>query len=260
MKLKLALVMAALSTGSFAETTVSEKEYNLPHCSKPVASVMVGNITCKSGACQPGAGGDGRASGLMAMAQLASGQSESTFPALGDGLSAMLVTALKETGCFDIQEREAMDELAKELALVGKKVEVQQADFMISGAITSVSMSTQRKAIGGGYIPVIGAFSSTKKTADLGMDIKIIDVNKAKVVDSKTFQGNNETSSYSLGGAGFGGGFGLVGGLSNIRGTPMEDVVRDVLARVASFSSMKLIDTTGTKDVEIISPISAKKG
>jgi hypothetical protein len=35
-----------------------------------------------------------------------------------------------------------MDALAKELALVGKTVEVQQADFMISGVITSISMST----------------------------------------------------------------------------------------------------------------------
>ena len=32
-----------------------------------------------------------------------------------------------------------MDALAKELALVGKTVEVQQADFMISGVITSIS-------------------------------------------------------------------------------------------------------------------------
>ena len=88
--------------------------------------------------------------------------------------------------------------------------------------------------------------------------IKIIDVNKAKVVDSKTFQGNNETSSYSLGGAGFGGGFGLVGGLSNIKGTPMEDIVRDVLARVASFSSMKLIETKGVTDVVITNPVVKK--
>jgi curli biogenesis system outer membrane secretion channel CsgG len=235
---------------------VNEKEYNLPKCSKPIASVMVGNMSCKSAACQQGAADVGRSNALMAMAaQMASGQSESTFPAIGDGLKAMLTTAMKETGCFDIQEREAMDELA----LVGKTVEVQQADFMISGAITSISMSTLKKAVGGGYIPIVGAFSTTKKTADLGMDIKIIDVNKAKVVDSKTFQGNNETSSYSLGGAGFGGGFGLVGGMSNIKGTPMEDIVRDVLARVALFSSMKLIETKGVTDVVITSPIVKKR-
>ena len=259
MKYKIALIIATVSTSAIAETTVNEKEYNLPKCSKPVASVMVGNISCKSAACQQGTADAGRSNALMAMAQMASGLSESAFPAIGDGLKAMLTTALKETGCFDIQEREAMDELAKELALVGKTVEVQQADFMISGAITSISMSTQKKAVGGGYIPIVGAFSTTKKTADLGMDIKIIDVNKAKVVDSKTFQGNNETSSYSLGGAGFGSGFGLVGGMSNIKGTPMEDIVRDVLARVASFSSMKLIETKGVTDV-VITRKKKKKG
>jgi curli biogenesis system outer membrane secretion channel CsgG len=257
MKFKMAMVIAAISTSAIAETTVSEKEYNLPQCSKPIASVMVGNISCKSAACQQTAADTSRGNALMAMAQMASGQSESTFPAIGDGLKAMLTTALKETGCFDIQEREAMDELAKELALVGKTVEVQQADFMISGAITSISMSTQKKVVGGGYIPIVGAFSTTKKTADLGIDIKIIDVNKAKVLDSKTFQGNNETSSYSLGGAGFGG-VALVGGLSNIKGTPMEDIVRDVLARVASFSSMKLIETKGVTDVVMTNPIVKK--
>ncbi|MEN9450168.1 MAG: Curli production assembly/transport component CsgG, partial [Pseudomonadota bacterium] len=69
---------------------------------------MVGNMSCKSAACQQGAADVGRSNALMAMAaQMASGQSESTFPAIGDGLKAMLTTAMKETGCFDIQEREA---------------------------------------------------------------------------------------------------------------------------------------------------------
>ena len=55
MKFKMALIIAAVSTSALAETTVSEKEYNLPKCSKPIASVMVGNISCKSAACQQGA-------------------------------------------------------------------------------------------------------------------------------------------------------------------------------------------------------------
>ena len=98
MKFKMAMVIAAISTSAIAETTVSEKEYNLPQCSKPIASVMVGNISCKSAACQQTAADTGRGNALMAMAQMASGQSESTFPAIGDGLKAMLTTALKETG------------------------------------------------------------------------------------------------------------------------------------------------------------------
>jgi curli biogenesis system outer membrane secretion channel CsgG len=103
-------------------------------------------------------------------------------------------------------------------------------------------MSTERSSIGGGFIPIIGGFTRTTQTADIGMDMKIIDVNRAKVVESKTFVANNETSSTKWGGAAFGGiGFGG-GGMSSIKGTPMEPIVRDILARVASFASTRLVD------------------
>lgn len=254
----LAVMTATLAGTAVAETTITEKDYNLPRCTKPIASLMVGNLTCKSAGCQANAGANDRAGGLAALAAMASGESEGSFPGIGDGLSAMLTTALKETGCFDIQEREALEELKKEMALVGKTVEAQQSDYMITGAVTSISMSTKRKQLGGGYVPIIGAFSTTKKTADLGLDIKIIDVSKATVVDSKTFAANNETSSWSMGAGAFGGGMGALGGMSNIKGTPMEDVVRDILARVASYSSLKLVDAKGVTDVQIINPVQKK--
>ena len=40
MKFKMAMLITAISTSAIAETTVNEKEYNLPKCSKPIASVM----------------------------------------------------------------------------------------------------------------------------------------------------------------------------------------------------------------------------
>jgi curli biogenesis system outer membrane secretion channel CsgG len=139
------LMLASAGHASADSTTTGEKDYVLPKCSRPVASVMVGQLTCKSAACQPVSTQDPRAGGLMALAALASGNSSVSFPGVGEGMSAMLTTVLKETGCFEIQEREALDELNKELALVGKKVEVQQADFMITGAITSINLSTEKK-------------------------------------------------------------------------------------------------------------------
>ncbi len=256
----LTLAMAVVSGAVYADsTTTSEKDYALPKCNKPVASVMVGQLTCKSAACQTNTNQDPRASGLMALAALASGNSSVSFPGVGEGMSAMLTTVLKETGCFEIQERETLDELNKELALVGKKVEVQQADFMITGAITSINLSTEKKQFAGGWIPILGSISTTTKTADLGLDIKVIDVNKAKLLEGKTFTGNNETSSYSFGAAAFGPGMGALGGMSNIKGTPMEDVVRDVLVRVASFSSKALVAAKGLTDVEMTNPVVAKK-
>lgn len=262
MRTRTLALSAALSIGQVAafadSTTTSEKDYALPKCSKPVASVMVGNLTCKSAACQP-VSQDQRAGGLMALAALASGTSTVSFPGVGEGMSAMLTTVLKETGCFEIQERESLDELNKELALVGKKVEVQQADFLITGSITSINLSTEKKQFAGGWIPVLGSISTTTKTADLGLDIKVIDVNKAKLLEGKTFTGNNETSSYSFGAAAFGPGMGALGGMSNIKGTPMEDVLREVLVRVASFSSKALIAAKGITDVEMTNPVVAKK-
>ncbi|KGM38714.1 hypothetical protein JY96_21310 [Aquabacterium sp. NJ1] len=251
-----ACALACFAAASFAAestTVTNEKDYALPKCSKPVATVMVGQVTCKSSSCQAPTQ-DPRASGLMALAQLASGSSSSTFPGIGDGMTAMLTTVLKETGCFEIQEREALEELKKEMALVGKTVEVQQAEYMITGAITSISMSTEKKQFAGGFIPILGSISTTTRQAELGMDIKVIDVSKAKVMEAKTFTGNNETSSTSWGAAAFGPGMGALGGMSSIKGTPMEDVVRDVLTRVASYTSKTVVSAKGVTDVQMVMP------
>lgn len=234
------VALAAQSASALADsTTVSEKDYQLPKCDKPIASVVVGKISCKAATCQAqDAGGNSQ---LAALARLAAQQNQANFAGIGDGMAAMLTTALKETGCFSIQERDEMDDVAKELALVGKKVEVEQADFMISGSITSINMSTERKSLGGGVIPVLSAFHRTTKTADLGVDMKIIDINHAKILESRTFEANNQTTNTSFGAAAWGG-LGLVGGsMSSIKGTPMEPIMRDVLARVAVFASTKLV-------------------
>ncbi len=236
----IAVALALHSACAYADsTTVTEKDYQLPKCDKPVASVVVGKISCKAATCQAQDGGGN--SQLAVLARLAAQQSQANFAGIGDGMAAMLTTALKETGCFSIQEREEMDDVARELALVGKKVDVEQADFMISGSITSINMSTERKSLGGGVIPVLSAFHRTTKTADLGVDMKIIDINHAKVMESRTFEANSQTTNTSFGAAAWGG-FGLVGGgMSSIQGTPMEPIMRDVLARVAVFASTKLV-------------------
>lgn len=146
----------------------------------------------------------------------------------------------------------------KELALVGKKMEVQQADFMISRAITSISMSTERKQLGGGFIPIVGMISTTKRTAEIGLDMKVLDVNRGRVVEARTFQANNETSSSSMGAGGVGPGFGLVGSMQSLKGTPMEAIVRDMLTQVASFTASRMVKARQTAGdaVPVIAPAS----
>lgn len=233
----IALVALPFSAQSADGTTVTTRTYDLPRCNKPVASVMVGKLACKAAACQP------HPQSNHPLVQLAMAQQQGpNLTTVGDGMAAMLTTVLKETGCFDLQDREAMEEMAKELALVGKKMEVQQADFMVTGAITSISMVTEKSRLGGGVIPIVGLISKTTQNAEIGLDVKVLDVNRGRVVEAKTFQANNQTSSTSFGGAGVGPGVGLVGGMQSLKGTPMESIVRDVLAQVASFTATRMVE------------------
>lgn len=234
-----ALALAPLGAAWAAEPQAgTPKAFELPHCEKPVASVMVGKLHCKAAACQPAPKTDHPLAAIM-RAQ----QQGPDLSAAGEGMAAMLTTLLKETGCFEIQDREALEEMARELAMVGKTVQVQQANFMISGAITSIGLATERSSIGGGLIPVIGAISTTKQTAELALDVKVLDVNRARVVEAKTFQSNNASSSVTLGGLGASRGVLMGGAFQSIKGTPMEGVVRHVLAQVASFTATRLLES-----------------
>jgi curli biogenesis system outer membrane secretion channel CsgG len=244
--MKHTLLFAALAASSAAHaadpaTRVDQKHYELPQCDVPVARVVVGELKCKSAGCEAGSQANDPVSGLERLARAASGNASVAYPGIGDGMGAMLTTALKQTGCFDIQEREALDELREELALVGKTVEAEQAEFMISGAITAIGTSTQSKSFGGGLIPVVGSIAKTKQHSELALDLRIIDVERAKVVSSETFVADNTTSSTSWGGAAWAGIGGMVGGMSNLKGTPMESIVRDVLVRAASYASNGIV-------------------
>ncbi len=119
----------------------------------------------------------------------------------------------------------------------GNQIEVQQADYVISAAITELDFDTRVKSFGGGMIPVIGSVQRKTQRAALGMDVKIVDVNRARVLDARTFVADSSTSSTSLGGFGWGPGFTLVGGLSRFRSTPMKAVIRDLLTQVAAHSA-----------------------
>lgn len=263
MKRYFGLALLALSSVAAAAdgTVVSEKDYALPTCPHPIASVMIGAISCKSPGCQTMEGAQNGIAMLMQMAQEANGGATSGFPGIADGFGAMLTTALQKTGCFDIQDRESIAELRKEMELVGRPFEPEPADFLISGAITSISMTTKRRAFGGGYIPVVGAVASKKANAELSLDLKITEMTHGKLLAASTFVGNNQTSSMTVGGAFGGGNGGLIGLGSNVKGTPMEDVVRDVLIRAAAYTSTQIIalktPAAGAPPVAVSTPTDA---
>lgn len=230
-KLSLLAVLCSSSV-VFADEdiTAKEKQYQLPKCATPAKSIAIGKLQCKAASCNANSAGANQNSLIGQLTTLASGSAGgASFSGIGDGLADMLLTSLKATNCFDIQEREALEDLRKEMEASGKKLELETADFMISGSITSIGMDKKNTNLGMGFLPVLSAINTSTTSANLAMDIRVIDTKKAKVLTSKTFEANSEKSSWSFGGMAGYGGVGFGGALQSLKGTALEDVARQAI-------------------------------
>ncbi|MCO5977798.1 CsgG/HfaB family protein [Ideonella oryzae] len=198
----------------------------LAHCDAPVASVMVGKMQCKAANGNNGGAGACGLAALLQMADAANG-GLSNVSGIADGIKDVLVTALSESGCFEVQDREQLDEIAKELELAGKKVQTQQAEFLISGAVTQIDVSTENKSFGAGLPPFVGSIGTKTQKAAVALDMKLVCVETAKVVASKRATASTEDSSFSVGGFG--------GSLSSLKGTNLEAVTKDAIVQSVNF-------------------------
>ena len=244
--------LVLLPTLCLAETSeVLEREIAVPKCVRPAARVMFTEFKCKSADCSSTAGQqdprqyrwwEHRSGGIV---------SQPSYSGVGTGMTDMLATALTQTGCFDVQERAALDELNKELALVGKKIEAEAADYMVTGSITSLGFEQSSTGLGGlsflkgpiGFLAGSVDFKNSK--VHMNMDLRVIDIKRAKIIASKTFQANNQKNGFGLSGLGWGGGVGLGGSHASISGSPLEEVARDLLVRATSF----LAETIAAKNI-----------
>lgn len=221
------------------ETEVNEREYAVPKCNKPVAKIMFTEFKCKSSECYGGGGQSAGNSSWWNPGHV----STPNYGAIGSGLGEMLGTALSQTGCFEVLERAALDEVRKELEINGVKLETDTADYIVTGSITSIGFEQSATGVGalvGKWVPALGGAEFKKTKAHLNLDLRIVDAKRAKIVASKTFQGNNEKTGFGLGGAAFVG-IGVLGGNhASISGTPLEEVARDVLVRSTSFVADQL--------------------
>lgn len=231
----LALTLPALAHAAEVATPV------LPKCDQPLASVMVGKMQCKAANCGSGNQAGSGASGIAALLQMvnAANGGATNVTGVADGIKDVLVTALSESGCFVVQDREQMDEIAAELARAGKTVQAQQADYLISGAVTQIDVTVDNKSFGGGFIPFIGSVGTKTQKAEVALDMKLVDVNTAKVVASKRSAASTEDSSFSIGGLGGatlgGAGFGFGGSLASFKGTNLEAVTKVAIVQSVAF-------------------------
>jgi curli biogenesis system outer membrane secretion channel CsgG len=229
---------AALVCGfSFAQAPVETADTSGTarlHCDKPVAKVMVGKLTCKAASCNSASAGNGNP--IMALLAAAG---QPNVSGIGDGIKDMMTTALQNSGCFEVMDRDAMDEIKKELAAAGLPMVTEAADFLVTGSLTQIEMEKSSTNFGWGLIPVIGSIGMTTQKASVGLDLRLVSVASAKVVGSKRIESSTEDSSFGVGGIGFGtaGGalVGFGGSFSSLKGTSLEKVTRDAIYKATDF-------------------------
>jgi curli biogenesis system outer membrane secretion channel CsgG len=237
---------------------VREREISVPKCVSPVAKVVVSEIKCKSADCSSGAGQqDPRRYRWWEYVGVGNAVDHPTYTGVGAGMTDMLSTALSQTGCFEVMERAQLDEINSELALVGKKVQAEAADFMITGSITSLGFEQSSSGLGGlaglfsGPLAIVAGSVDWKKTkVHMNIDLRVVDVNKAKLVGSRTFQADNQRKGFGVSAMGWAG-IGLGGSHASIKGSPLEEVARDLLVRSTVFVTDELAGAKVTERVTL---------
>jgi len=257
MKIKLwfAILLCAPALCIAETSEVSERQIDVAKCASPAAKVVFTEFKCKSADCSSGAGQhDPR---QYRWWERSGTVSQPSYTGVGTGMTEMLATALTQTGCFDVQERAQLDEINKELALIGKSVEAEAADYMITGSITSLGFEQSSTGLGGlGFLPgplrlLAGSVDFKKSKVHMNIDIRVVDVRRARIIASRTFQANNEKNGFGLSALGWGGGVGLGGSHASISGSPLEEVARDLLVKSTSFLTEAIAKKNITEHVAI---------
>jgi curli biogenesis system outer membrane secretion channel CsgG len=228
------ILTAAITLACGAAFAQSVEAAAPAHCDKPIAKVMIGNLSCKAASCNNASAGS---SNPLAALLAAAGQPN--VSGIGNGIKDMMTTALQSSGCFEVMDRESMEEIRKELTLAGKTMETEAADFLIAGSVTQIDMEKTSANFGWGLIPGIGSIGRTTQKASLGLDLRLVSVDTGKVLSTKKIESSMEDSSFGIGGLGFGmGGAGLVGfggAFSSLKGTSLEKVTSDAIYKATDF-------------------------
>ncbi len=214
------------TSGEYAKD-IKERKLELPKCSKPLGTVVARSFKCKAAACQGG--------------RLVFGNTyiQLSPQALGDGLADMLVTALAQTGCFKVLEREALQEIQEELKMLGiqPKQTLKGADFLIIGSVTALELNASGMGGGGVVIPLpIGGLGikAGKNKAHIGLDLRIVRVRDAEILSAKTVEGKSERWKFGLGAGGLLGSTIAGGWFEAFKNTPLEEATRDLIARAVT--------------------------
>jgi len=155
----------------------------------------------------------------------------------GRGMKDMLATALFQSNRYILLERERMAAVEAERARRKPKTEIEDADIIITAAITGFDPGTSGVggALGGVMGGMLGGVAGAVKTARVTMDLRVIDVDTGRVIAATSVEGK----STSVGGGLAGVGGPLGGGLTGFAKGPMETAIRDMIRASVDFIAQR---------------------
>lgn len=220
-----AALLATMAGPALADTAGTAQVPNM--CPSVVATVMVGKMACSAPAC---ASGNSQPmppmfAGLLALSghQVVNGE---TF---SNGIAAMLVTALKQTGCFEVFDAVGLEELRKEMESLNQKIAPPPpVDYLVKATITKADTTQSSQ-----HFLVV---SRDTTTTTLKLDAKVLNAKLGTVSDAGAYESSSDRSSTGVSLIVF-----TSGDSSGRQGTPLSEVARDAVAKAAAGIASKIL-------------------
>lgn len=159
-------------------------------------------------------------------------------------IGEMLSSALVNSGRFIVlASHEEVAELAEEIEFAQseyaeggqgpQKGLMESADVLVTGAVTAFEPDAGGGGgmLGGMKKKVLGSAAVNTKTAEINMEIKLIDIRTRRILKSKTIKAKSTQWSADMTGGGWADDLSLEGALGVYSNSPMEDAIRTVLAK-----------------------------
>ncbi len=164
---------------------------------------------------------------------------------IGDGLREMFLTALHQSGYFNVVERMGIQDIAAEqalsrsgmadsgAALPGGQMEV--ADIMVYGVVSEFEPEAGGLSFSN-FLPQMGfAVRQSSKFSEMAIDVRAVDVRTGRVLVAKRIPGTAQAYSGGLGASLGIGGISMPVSLGTFRNTPMELAIRDCIQKATYF-------------------------
>lgn len=162
----------------------------------PRAKAIIASFACKAQKCTSGA--DPTQVGTAILGKLFGVEVSVAKDDIGAGIADMLTTALINTNHFVLYDRSLLDQLQKEASLGNNSQQLQSADLLITGTITSFEPEAGRSSSGGGVLGgLLGAVGVSQKKAYIAVDFKVVDVRTSAVVAAFRVEGEATDTNFS---------------------------------------------------------------